>query len=141
MLLPKRVKYRKMMKGRLRGEAKRGTRLTFGDWGLKAVGWGYMTDRQIEAARVAINRHMKRVGKLWIRVFPDKPITKKPAEVRMGGGKGAPDHWVAVVRRGRILFELSGCPGIVARESLLLAQDKLPFKTKIVCRAEYGGLE
>lgn len=141
MLLPKRVKYRKMMKGRFRGEARSGAHLTFGDIGLKAVGWGYMTDRQIEAARVAINRHMKRVGKLWIRVFPDKPITRKPAEVRMGGGKGAPDHWVAVVRRGRMLFEVSGCPTDVARQSLELAQDKLPFRTKIVTRADYGGLE
>ena len=141
MLLPKRVKYRKQMKGRFRGEARSGFNLTFGDFGLKAIGWGYMTDRQIEASRVAINRHMKRVGKLWIRVFPDKPITRKPAEVRMGGGKGAPDHWVAVVRRGRILFELSGCPGDVAHRSLELAQDKLPFKTKIISRAEYGGLE
>ncbi len=141
MLLPKRVKYRKQMKNRIRGEAKNGYHLTFGDYGLKALGWGYMTDRQIEAARVAINRHMKRVGKVWIRVFPDKPITRKPAEVRMGGGKGAPDHWVAVVKRGRILFELSGCPGAVAKESLSLAQDKLPFKTKIVNRADYGGLE
>ena len=141
MLVPKRVKYRKMMKGRIRGEAKNGFQLAFGEWGLKAVGWGYMTDRQIEAARVAINRHLKRVGKLWIRVFPDKPVTRKPAEVRMGGGKGAPDHWVAPVKRGRMLFELSGCPADAARESLSLAQDKLPFKTRIVNRAEQGGME
>ncbi len=141
MLMPKRVKYRKQQKGRmLRGKARRGYLLAFGEYGLKAVDSSMVTDRQIEAARVAINRHMKRVGKLWIRIFPDKPITKKPAEVRMGGGKGAPDHWSAVVKRGRMMFELSGCPENVAMEAFALASDKLPVRTKSVKRSDIGGL-
>ncbi|MCB0718044.1 MAG: 50S ribosomal protein L16 [Bacteroidetes bacterium] len=137
MLMPKRTKYRKMMKGRMKGQAQRGTTVAFGDYGIKALDQAFITSRQIEAARIAMTRNMKRVGKVWIRIFPDKPITKKPAEVRMGKGKGAPEYWVAVVRPGRILFEIGG--GIdreLAMESLRLAQQKLPIKTKIVSRPE-----
>jgi large subunit ribosomal protein L16 len=140
MLMPKRVKYRKTMKGRMRGQTKNGATFAFGEYALKSQDAAYVTDRQIEAARVAINRHMKRVGKLWVRIFPDKPITRKPAEVRMGGGKGAPDHWAAVVKPGRILFELSGCPETVAREAFQLASHKLPVKTKYISRAQLGGM-
>lgn len=137
MLMPKRTKYRKMMKGRMKGSAQRGTTVAFGDYGIKALDQAFITSRQIEAARIAMTRNMKRVGKVWIRIFPDKPITKKPAEVRMGKGKGAPEYWVAVVRPGRIMFEIGG--GIdraTAMESLRLAQQKLPIKTKIVSRPE-----
>ena len=138
MLMPKRTKYRKMHKGRIKGNAVRGTRINFGDFGIKALEQGRLTSRQIEAARIAMTRYMKRIGKVYIRVFPDKPITQKPAEVRMGKGKGAVDHWVAVIRPGRILFEVGGgVPLELAREALRLAQHKLPIKTKMVVRPDY----
>ncbi|REJ77766.1 MAG: 50S ribosomal protein L16 [Acidobacteria bacterium] len=139
MLMPKKVKYRKMQKGRMRGKAHRGSKLNFGDFGLKTLEPGYITDRQIEAARIAMTRHVKRGGKIWIRMFPDKPITKKPAETRMGKGKGAPDHWVAVVRPGRILYEIQGVDEALAREAMRLAAQKLPVKTKFVTRADLEG--
>ncbi|MEX0747086.1 MAG: 50S ribosomal protein L16 [Rhodothermales bacterium] len=142
MLMPKRTKFRKMQKGRIKGNASRGTRINFGDFGLKAMEPGRITSRQIEAARVAMTRRMKRVGKVWIRIFPDKPITKKPAETRMGKGKGSPEFWVAVVRPGRILFEIGG--GVdeeLAREALRLAAHKLPTKTKFVTRPDYQPAE
>lgn len=134
MLEPKRTKYRKKQKGRNRGNAKRATNLDFGEYGLRALEAGWLTSRQIEAARIAVTRHMKRRGKLWFRIFPDKPITKKPAETRMGKGKGAHDHWVAVVKPGRIICELEGVPEDVARECLRLASHKLPVKTKFTIR-------
>jgi len=134
MLMPKRTKYRKMMKGRNRGLARRGATISFGDYGLQAVAAGWITSRQIEATRVAITRRMKRVGQVWIRVFPDKPITLKPAETRMGKGKGAPEYWVAVVRPGRILFEINGVDYELAKKALTLGAAKLPFKTRIVSR-------
>ncbi len=134
MLMPKKVKYRKQQKGRNRGLALRGSDLSFGDFGLKALVAGHLTNRQIEAARIAINRHIKRGGKVWIRVFPDKPMTKKPAEVRMGKGKGSPEEWVAVVKPGRILYEMEGVSAEVANEALRLAANKLPIKTRIVTR-------
>ena len=134
MLMPKKVKYRKQQKGRNRGLALRGSDLSFGDFGLKALVAGHLTNRQIEAARIAINRHIKRGGKVWIRVFPDKPMTKKPAEVRMGKGKGSPEEWVAVVKPGRILYEMEGVSKEVANEALRLAANKLPIKTRIVTR-------
>jgi len=134
MLMPKRTKYRKMMKGRNRGVARRGATIAFGDYGLQAVGAGWITSRQIEATRVAITRRMKRAGQVWIRVFPDKPITMKPAETRMGKGKGAPDYWVAVVKPGRILFEINGVDQELAKTALGLGAAKLPFKTRIVSR-------
>ncbi|MBN2808643.1 MAG: 50S ribosomal protein L16 [Deltaproteobacteria bacterium] len=134
MLMPKKVKYRKQQKGRNRGVAKRGFELAFGDYGLKALDSGFLTSRQIEAARIAINRHIKRGGKVWIRIFPDKPMTKKPAEVRMGKGKGSPEEWVAVIRPGRILYEMEGVSREVAEEALRLASHKLPIKTKAVSR-------
>ncbi len=140
MLMPKRVKYRKTMKGRMRGQTKNGADFAFGEYALKSQSAGFVTDRQIEASRVAINRHMKRIGKLWVRIFPSKSITRKPAEVRMGGGKGAPDHWAAVVKPGCILFEVSGCPEKVAQEAFALAAHKLPVDTKFVSRAEWGGV-
>jgi len=136
MLSPKRVKYRKMQKGRLKGRASRGNFLAFGDFGLQALAPAWITAQQIEAARIAITRHVKRGGKLWIRIFPDKPITKKPAETRMGKGKGSPEGWVAVVKPGRILYELSGVPPEVAKEALRLASMKLPIKTKILVREQ-----
>jgi len=136
MLAPKKVKYRKQQKGRMKGLAHRGSDLEFGRYGLQAVGRGYMTAKQIEAARVAITRHVKRGGKIWIRVFPDKPVTKKPAETRMGKGKGSPEGWVAVVRPGRILYELEGVPEEVAREAIRLASHKLPFDCRFVKRGE-----
>ena len=136
MLMPKRTKFRKMQKGRVKGLAQRGARVTFGDYGIKALDAGWITSRQIEAARIAMTRRMKRQGKVWIRVFPDKPITKKPAETRMGKGKGSPEYWVAVVKPGRILFEISGVTEDVARESMRLAIQKLPIKAKIVMRPE-----
>jgi large subunit ribosomal protein L16 len=136
MLSPRKVKYRKQHKGRMRGEAQRGSQIAFGDYALKAVGCGRMTAQQIEAARVAINRKVKRGGKLWIRVFPAKSITKKPAETRMGKGKGAPDSWVSVIRPGKILYELKGVPDDVAKEALRLASYKLPFPTKVIARSE-----
>ena len=136
MLTPKRVKWRKVQRGRMTGRALRGSTLTFGDYGLKAIEPCWMTNRQIEAARIAMTRHIKRGGKVWIKVFPDKPATKKPAEVRMGAGKGNPEFWVAVVRPGRVLFELSGVAPDVAREALRRAAAKLPIETKIVSREE-----
>jgi large subunit ribosomal protein L16 len=134
MLMPKKVKYRKHQKGRVRGKAWRGGQLAFGDFGLKAMQAGYITDRQIEASRVAMTRFVKRGGKIWLRLFPDKPITKKPAEVRMGSGKGPLDHWVAVVRPGKILFEMEGVPQATAEEAMRLAAHKLPIRTKFVGR-------
>ena len=127
------------MKGRMRGKATRGENLDFGDFGLKALEAGWITDRQIEAARIAMTRHVKRGGKIWIRMFPDKPITKKPAETRMGSGKGAPDHWVAVVKPGRVLYEIEGVDETLAREAFRLAAQKLPIKTKFVSRADLEG--
>lgn len=134
MLSPKRVKHRKVQKGRMKGKATRGNFLAFGDYGLQALAPAWITAQQIEAARIAITRHVKRGGKLWIRIFPDKPITKKPAETRMGKGKGSPEGWVAVVKPGRILYELAGVPPEVAKEALRLASMKLPIKTKILVR-------
>lgn len=139
MLMPKKVKHRKQMKGRNRGVASRGAEISFGDFGLKTLEPGWITDRQIEAARISMTRHIKRQGKVWIRMFPDKPITKKPAETRMGSGKGSPDHWVAVVKPGRILYEIQGVPEDLAREALNLAAQKLPVKTKFVTRADQEG--
>jgi len=135
MLSPKKVKYRKQMKGRMRGTAQRGSTISFGDYGLKAVECGYMTAQQIEAARIAINRTVKRGGKMWIRIFPDKPLTKKPAETRMGKGKGSPEQWVAVIRPGRILYELTGVEEELAVKALTLAGNKLPFATKVISRS------
>jgi large subunit ribosomal protein L16 len=134
MLMPKKVKYRKQQKGKRRGKAWRGSSLSFGEYGLKVMECGYITDRQIEASRIAMTRFIKRGGKIWLRLFPDKPITKKPAEVRMGSGKGALDHWVAVVRPGKILFEMEGVAPDVAAEAMRLASHKLPLKTKFVQR-------
>ena len=136
MLSPRKVKHRRQVKGRMRGVAQRGSDISFGDFALKAVGCGKMTAQQIEAARIAINRKVRRGGQLWIRVFPDKPITKKPAETRMGKGKGAPDHWVAVIKPGRVLYELKGVPEQLALEALRLASYKLPFPTTIISKAE-----
>jgi large subunit ribosomal protein L16 len=136
MLMPKKVKFRKQMRGRMRGTAARGNKLSFGDFGLQAVTPGWITSRQIESARIAITRHVKRGGKVWIRIFPDKPITKKPAETRMGKGKGSPEAWVAVVKPGRVLYELEGVSEDVAREAMRLASHKLPIKTKILVREE-----
>ncbi len=136
MLLPKRVKHRKMQKGKRRGMAITGSSLSFGSFGLKAMECGWISNRQIEAARVAITRHCKRHGKLWIRIFPDKPLTKKPAETRMGSGKGAVDHWVAVVKPGRIIFEVAGVRQELAQEALLLASQKLPVSTTLISRSD-----
>ncbi len=136
MLQPKRVKYRKRQKGRLRGLATRGNLISFGDYGLKAIEKGWITNRQIEAARVAMTRHIKRGGKVWIRIFPDRPVTRKPAETRMGKGKGTPEGWVAPVKAGRVLFELEGVPQPVALRAMELAAAKLPVKTKFIVRVE-----
>jgi large subunit ribosomal protein L16 len=136
MLQPKKVKWRKVQKGRMRGKAYRGSSLAFGDYGLSAVERGRLTSRQSEAARVAMTRHVKRGGKVWIRIFPDKPITKKPAETRMGKGKGNPEEWVAVVLPGRVLYEMEGVTEKVAREALRLASHKLPIATRFVHREE-----
>jgi len=136
MLMPKRSKFRKMQRGRMTGKAKGGFSVDFGEFGLKALEPAWMTNRQIEAARVALTRHIKRGGKIWIRIFPDKPVTKKPAETRMGKGKGAPEYWVAVIKPGRILFEIEGVQEKLAREALKLAANKLPLKTKFVTRVE-----
>ena len=141
MLAPKRVLHRKVQRGSMRGPAKGNTELHFGEYGLKAEEAHWITNRQIEAARVAITREMKRGGKVWITIFPDKPITKKPAETRMGSGKGNPEDWVAVVKPGRIMFELGGVDEETAKEALRLAQHKLPIKTKIVTRADQVGEE
>ena len=132
MLLPKRVKYRRVHRGRLTGKATRGNKVTYGEFGLVALEPAWITSNQIEAARIAMTRYTKRGGQVWIKIFPDKPITKKPAETRMGSGKGNPEEWVAVVKPGRIMFEVKGVPEEVAREALRLAQHKLPIKTKIV---------
>ncbi len=137
MLMPKRVKYRKQQRGRRRGKAYRGSRVSFGDFGLKSLEAGWITSRQIEACRVAITRTMKRDGKVWIRVFPDKPVSKKPLETRMGKGKGAPEFWVAVIKPGRVLFEVSGVSREIAMEALRLASHKLPLKVKAVVRPDY----
>lgn len=137
MLQPKRTKYRKMQKGAVKGNAQRGFTLAFGTFGLKSLDTHFLTNRQIEAARIALTRHMKREGKVWIRIFPDKPVTKKPQEVRMGKGKGPLDHYVAVIKPGRILFELEGVTLALATEAMELAAQKLPVKTKIVIRRDY----
>ena len=139
MLMPKRVKFRKTQRGRMSGKATRGASVAFGDFGLKALEPGWITQRQIEASRVALTRMMKREGKVWIRIFPDKPVTKKPAETRMGSGKGIPEFWVAVVKPGRILFELGGVTKASAQEAMKLAEHKLPIKTKFVTRVDYEG--
>lgn len=137
MLMPKRVKYRKSQRGRRAGKATRGALVSFGDFGLKALEAAWITSRQIEACRIAITRKMKRDGQVWIRIFPDKPVSKKPLETRMGKGKGAPEFWVAVVKPGRIMFEVAGVPKELAAEALRLASSKLPIKTKMVTRPDY----
>jgi large subunit ribosomal protein L16 len=134
MLMPKKVKYRKQQRGRMTGKAWRGSTISFGEYGLKALECGWITDRQIEAARVAMTRFIKRGGKVWIRLFPDKPITKKPAETRMGKGKGAPEQWVAVIRPGKVLFEMEGVSAETAKQAMSLAADKLPIRTRLVSR-------
>ncbi len=143
MLMPKRVKYRRVQRGRMRGKASRGNFLAYGDYGIVATEPCWITANQIEAARVAMNRYMKRGGKVWIKIFPDKPVTKKPAETRMGSGKGSPEYWVAVVKPGRVLFEVAGVDEAVAREAIRLASHKLPCKTKFIAREkaaeETGG--
>ncbi len=136
MLQPKKVKHRKVQKGRLRGKAHRGSELSFGEFGLQALRSGFITARQIEAARIAMTRHAKRGGKVWIRLFPDKPMTQKPAETRMGKGKGNPEYWVAVVKRGRVLYEMEGVEPEIAKEALRLAAHKLPIPTRFVSREE-----
>ena len=141
MLLPKRVKYRKQMRGRMTGKASRGTVVNYGDYGLQALEPAWITSRQIEAARVAMTRYTKRGGKVWIKIFPDKPITQQPAETRMGKGKGSPEYWVAVVKPGRVMFELGGVSEEVAREALRLASHKLPIKTKIAKREDVAAQE
>ena len=137
MLQPKKTKFRKMQKGKMKGNAQRGSRISFGTFGIKALEECWITARQIEAARIAVTREMKRQGQVWIRIFPDKPITKKPAEVRMGKGKGAPEYWAAVVRPGRILFEVDGVDFDTAKEALRLASQKLPVKTKFIIKRDY----
>jgi large subunit ribosomal protein L16 len=137
MLQPKKTKFRKMQKGRMKGNAQRGHQLAFGSFGIKALEETWITARQIEAARIAVTRYMKRQGQVWIRIFPDKPVTSKPAEVRMGKGKGAPSHWVSVVRPGRILFEADGVPYEVAKEAMRLAAQKLPVKCKFIVRNDF----
>jgi len=139
MLMPKKVKYRKQQRGRMKGIATRGNELSLGEFGLQATEPGWVTSRQIEAARIAMTRYTKRGGNVWIRIFPDKPVTKKPAETRMGSGKGAPEYWVSVVKPGRIMFEIGGIPEDVAREALRLAGHKLPIKTKFISKEEAGG--
>ena len=142
MLLPKRVKHRKVQRGRMTGKATRGNTITYGEFGIQATEPSWITSRQIEAARIAMTRYIKRGGKVWIKIFPDKPITQKPAETRMGSGKGSPEYWVAVVKPGRVLFEIAGVPEETAREALRLAAHKLPCKTKFVVReTETGGEE
>ncbi|OEH93195.1 50S ribosomal protein L16 [Bacillus solimangrovi] len=139
MLVPKRVKYRRQHRTSLKGHAKGGTEVSFGEYGLQALDGAWITNRQIEAARIAMTRYMKRGGKVWIKIFPDKPYTAKPLEVRMGSGKGAPEGWVAVVKKGKVMFEIAGVSEEVAREALRLASHKLPIKTKFVKREEIGG--
>ena len=136
MLLPKRVKYRRVMRGRMTGKATRGNKVSYGDFGIQAVEPGWITSNQIEAARIAMTRYTKRGGKVWIKIFPDKPITEKPAETRMGSGKGSPEYWVAVVKPGRVMFEIGGISEEIAREALRLAIHKLPIKCKIVAKAD-----
>ena len=136
MLMPKRVKYRRVHRGRMTGKALRGNKVTYGEYGIQALEPGWITANQIEAARIAMTRYCKRFGKVWIKVFPDKPVTKKPAEVRMGSGKGSPEFWVAVVKPGKVMFELAGVPEATAREALRLAAMKLPIKTKFVTKEE-----
>jgi large subunit ribosomal protein L16 len=138
MMMPKRVKFRKQQRGRMKGKALRGSHIAFGEYGLKALEPAWITARQIEAARVAMTRFIKRGGKVWIRIFPDKPVTEKPAETRMGKGKGTPEYWVAVVKPGRIMFEIGGIDDKTAREALLLAAHKLPIRTKFVSSADIG---
>ncbi|AJA49724.1 50S ribosomal protein L16 [Clostridium pasteurianum DSM 525 = ATCC 6013] len=137
MLMPKRVKRRKVQRGRMKGKATRGNFIAYGDYGLQATGCCWITSNQIEAARIAINRYVKRGGKLWIKIFPDKPVTEKPAETRMGSGKGSPEYWVAVVKPGRVLFEISGVTEAQAREAMRLASHKLPVSTKFVTRKDF----
>ena len=141
MLLPKRVKYRRVHRGRLTGKATRGNKITYGEFGLVALEPAWITSNQIEAARIAMTRYTKRGGQVWIKIFPDKPITEKPAETRMGSGKGSPEYWVAVVKPGRVMFEIAGVPEDVAREALRLASHKLPIKTKIVKREDVAAQE
>ena len=136
MLLPKRVKYRRVHRGRLKGKAYRGNQVTYGDYGLQALEPAWITSNQIESARIAMTRYIKRGGQVWIKIFPDKPITEKPAETRMGSGKGSPEYWVAVVKPGRVLFEIKGVPEETAREAMRLAMHKLPIKCKFVTKAE-----
>lgn len=139
MLMPRKVAHRKQQRGRMTGMAKGGVDLAFGDFGIQALERGWITARQIEAARIAMTRHVKRGGKVWIRIFPDKPVTQKPAETRMGSGKGNPEKWVAVVKPGRIMFEIAGVPEEVAKEAMRLAAHKLPIQTKFVTRVDSGG--
>jgi large subunit ribosomal protein L16 len=137
MLMPKRVKRRKVFRGRMKGKATRGNTITYGDYAIQALEPGWITSRQIEAARIAMTRYIKRGGQVWIKIFPDKPVTKKPAETRMGSGKGSPEYWVAVVKPGRIMFEINGVSEEVAREAMRLAMHKLPIKTKFVTRRDF----
>lgn len=139
MLMPKRVKFRKQQRGRMKGAAQRGNHISFGEFGLKATEPAWITARQLEASRVAMTRHLKRGGKVWIRVFPDKPVTEKPAETRMGKGKGTPEYWVAVIKPGRILFEIGGVTKDVAQEAMRLAAHKLPIKTRFVSASDFGN--
>ncbi|CDC11683.1 MAG: 50S ribosomal protein L16 [Clostridium sp.] len=139
MLLPKRVKYRRVQRGRLKGKATRGNKVTYGDYGLVALEPAWITSNQIEAARVAMTRYIKRGGQVWIKIFPDKPITEKPAETRMGSGKGSPEYWVAVVKPGRVMFEIAGVDRELAAEAMRLASNKLPIKCKFVTKEELGG--
>ena len=136
MLMPRKVRHRKVQRGRMTGASKGGTKINFGDYGIQALEPGWITNRQIEAARIAMTRHIKRGGKVWINIFPDKPVTQKPAETRMGSGKGNPERWVAVVKPGRVMFELSGVAEPLAREAMRLAQHKLPIKTRFIVRQE-----
>ena len=139
MLLPKRVKFRRQHRGKMHGKALRGNVISYGEFGMQALEPGWITSRQIEAARIAMTRYTKRGGKVWIKIFPHKPVTEKPAETRMGSGKGSPEYWVAVVKPGRIMFEIAGVPENVAKEAIRLAQHKLPIKTKFVVKSEMGG--
>lgn len=141
MLMPKRVKRRRVHRGRMKGKATRGNKITYGEYGIQALEPGWITSNQIEAARIAMTRYIKRGGKVWIKIFPDKPVTAKPAETRMGSGKGAPEYWVAVVKPGRIMFEMAGIPYDVAKEAMRLAQHKLPIKTKFVTKADQIAAE
>ena len=139
MLMPKRAKHRKVQRGRMTGTASRGNKVAYGEFGIQALEPGWITGNQIEAARIAMTRYTKRGGKVWIKIFPDKPVTKKPAETRMGSGKGSPEYWVAVVKPGRVMFEIAGVSEEVAREALRLASHKLPIKTKVITRTEEAG--